>query len=194
MKIIILLGIHGSGKGEQMKRLLERGIVQDAISTGEAFRSLSNPDSRYHPYEAVAAPFLHLYAQGKYFPDSVALEIVKGEVEKDKEKKIKVIGMEGFPRTLPQAQSLVEMVNKIGGTEMQFIYLDLPDEVALARLKNRSLYDKRDTDAVDTKRIALYHEVTDPMILYLRGLGLVKDVDDRPGIEEVHSLIVKAIG
>ena len=189
MKVVNLLGIHGAGKGEQMKLLLEKGYVEDSISTGEAFRQIHDPGSRYHVYEAVAAPYEYLLAEGKYLPDSVALEVVKGELEKDKKGGLRTVGMEGFPRTLEQARALLEVAEEIGEIDFVFIYLDLPDEIALERLANRGTYERRSDDAANGKRIALYHEVTDPMIDYLRSIGKVVEVDDKPAIEVVHKTI-----
>lgn len=193
MKIIVLLGVHGSGKGEQMKLLVRGGFVKDYISTGEAFVNLHNPNSRYHIYEKLVSPYEHLYAEGKYFPDEITMELVRSELTRLKDSGLKIIGMEGFPRDINQAKMLEKVVEEIGDISLQFIFLDLPDEIALKRLAGRSKDKHRATDAVDDKRIALYHQVTDPMIVYLREKQLVKDVDDRPPIAVVHQSVLKLI-
>lgn len=193
MKIIILLGIHGAGKGEQMKLLIDKGYVEDYIGTGEAFRNIHNTASRYFKYEGLVKPYEHLLSEGKYIPDDVTIGIVKQELETDQRRGFKAIGMEGFPRTLNQAKALLQIVKEIGDLQLQFIYLDLSDDIALKRLAERASYEKRSTDAVDQKRIVLYHEVTGPMIRYLRDQSLVKDVDDLPPVEEVHKSIIELI-
>lgn len=193
MKIIIILGIHGAGKGEQMKLLVDGKYVEDYISTGEVAKAVHDPVSRYYRYESLVGPYDQLLSEGKYWPDGVVNKLVRSEIERLKEEGKKIIGMEAYPRTLDQARALIEMAKEIGDVELSFIYLDLSDEIALERLAGRSTYEKRVDDAVNQKRIALYHQVTDPMIAFLRERGLVKDVDDRPPIEEVHRSIVSVL-
>jgi adenylate kinase family enzyme len=194
MKIIILLGVHGSGKGEQMKLLVKKGYVEDYISTGEAYRNVFNPKSRYYKYRNTYGKYVGYSEKGKYPPDKEVNDMVKDLLRIEKKKGCKVIGMEGYPRRIGQAKSLLKMVREIGDVEIQYIYLDLSDEEGIKRIMHRDTYDKHgESLAANKKRIALYHRLTDRAISYLRERVLVTNVDDRPSIEEVHNAIVKVI-
>jgi adenylate kinase len=193
MKIIVILGIHGAGKGEQVKLLLNEGFVEDIISTGEAYRTVLNEGSRYAIYKDSYGKYVGLSERGFYVPDDVTIGLVRNELIKDKKKGFKTIALDGFPRTLPQAEALLAIMKEVGGIDLQCIYLNLPDEVALERLRQRSVKERRADDAANVQRIALYHRVTDPALRYLRETGVVKDVDDRPGIKTVHESIISVL-
>lgn len=195
MKIIILLGVHGAGKGEQMRLLLGRKFIEDHISTGEAYRNVHNPSSRYYEFRETFGKYVGVSEKGKYVPDEVTNQMVRKILKEEKEKGYQVIGMEGYPRTLVQAKAFLEMIKEIGDISVQFIFLDLGDKEAIERIIHRDTYDVHgESLEANKKRIALYHEVTDPMIAFLKEEGLVKNVDDVPPIEEVHQLVLKAIG
>ena len=78
MKIIILLGVHGSGKGEQMSLLAKEGIVEDVLSTGEAYRNVFNPKSRYYKYRNTYGKYVARgwSEKGKYPPDGEVIAMV----------------------------------------------------------------------------------------------------------------------
>ena len=196
MKIIILLGVHGSGKGEQMSLLAKEGIVEDVLSTGEAYRNVFNPKSRYYKYRNTYGKYVARgwSEKGKYPPDGEVIAMVKDLLEIEKKKGYKVIGMEGYPRRIGQAQALLKMCKEIGDIQIQCIYLDLSDEEGLKRILHRDTYNKHgESLEANKKRIALYHRVTDRAIDFLRSKGLVTDVNDNPPIKKVHDLIVKAL-
>lgn len=194
MKIIILLGVHGSGKGEQMTLLAKKGIVEDVISTGEAYRNVFNPKSRYYKYRNTYGKYVGYSEKGKYPPDKEVNDMVKDILQEEKRRSYEVIGMEGYPRRVGQAQALLKMARELGDIEIQCLYLDLSDEDGLKRIMHRDTYDKHgESLEANKKRITLYHRVTDRAIAYLREKGLVTDVDDRPPIEEVHKLILASI-
>ncbi len=176
---LIMLGAPGSGKGTQAKRLShELGIAH--ISTGELLRS--NPDLPPHLKKIVN--------EGGFISDEMMISIVKERLAKEAKGWI----LDGFPRTLPQAEALSNLVGK----GIRAIYLVVSDEEINHRLSERrtcpscsAIYHltsnppkksglcdschsslvRRDDDTpeVIAKRLSIYHEKTSPLISYFAG-------------------------
>ena len=96
--------------------------------------------------------------------------------------------MDGFPRTVPQAERFENGIKAA-------IYLKVSDKEALWRLAGRD-DENREDDTLHAikKRIALFHEKTEPVIEYYRAKGVVHEIDGEKSIEDIHSEILEKIG
>jgi adenylate kinase len=99
--------------------------------------------------------------------------------------------LDGFPRTLAQAEALESMLNAIGRSLDGVIVLEVPDAVARQRMAERARVD--DTPEVIENRLRTYHEQTAPLVEWYRAHDKVVPIDGTPGVEEVWKQIVQAL-
>jgi adenylate kinase len=176
---IILIGIQGSGKSTQGNLLSEKlGIPY--LSSGHIFREMAKEKTPLGRYikETITAGFL--------ISDEKTLEIVQEYLGRDEYKKGYIL--DGFPRTVPQAERFENGIKAA-------IYLKVSDKEALWRLAGRD-DENREDDTLHAikKRIALFHEKTEPVIEYYRAKGVVHEIDGEKSIEDIHSEILEKIG
>jgi adenylate kinase len=183
---ILLLGPQGSGKGTQAKRIsAEYGIPH--VATGDMLR------------EAIAAgtelgrrvkPIL---ARGDLVPDEDMISLIRERLSRDDTAEGFVL--DGFPRTMAQAEALDAMLREIG-RELTIVFeLQLPEEVCIERLLRRARLEGRvdDTPEVVRRRLELYHRETEPLIEHHRATGKLVGIHaDRP-IPEVFAEIQEAL-
>jgi adenylate kinase len=183
---ILLLGPQGSGKGTQAKRIsAEYGIPH--VATGDMLR------------EAIAAgtelgrrvkPIL---ARGDLVPDEDMISLIRERLSRDDTAEGFVL--DGFPRTMAQAEALDAMLREIV-RELTIVFeLQLPEEVCIERLVRRARLEGRvdDTPEVVKRRLELYHRETEPLIEHYRATGKLVGIHaDRP-IPEVFAEIQEAL-
>jgi len=181
-KIIVLLGPPGSGKGTLAKGLIKDYDFQH-ISTGDLIRNSEDKDLQ------------KIISNGKMIPDDKMLEILKEKVkELDLEKNI---AFDGFPRNIEQSKMLDKMLGKLGLGLNYAIFLDLPREEAIDRLKKRAKEEGRKDDAsfeTINKRFDEYLEKTLPLIELYTKNRKVKRIDSSEGKDAVLSNVVDALG
>jgi adenylate kinase len=174
---LILLGPPGSGKGTQAQRLVQRhGIVQ--LSTGEMLRA------------AVAAQ-THIMASGGLVPDEIVVGIISDRL--DQPDAAKGFILDGFPRTVPQAEALDALLKKKQIKLNAVVELRVNESALLQRVENRVAEmrargeDVRidDTPEVLTKRLASYRALTEPLIHYYSERRKLLTVDGMMAIEHV---------
>jgi len=137
-KTLIFLGPPGAGKGTQAQRLVEeKGFVQ--LSTGDILREAVKKGTE------LGKKAKEYMEAGKLVPDDLIIAIIE---EKLKELEGKDIILDGFPRTIPQAEALDRMLPAVGRTLDKVILFDLSDEEILRRLTGRR---------VDPKTGKVYH-------------------------------------
>ncbi len=176
LKIIVLLGRPGSGKGTQGELLKEKlGFVH--ISTGEILRAAIIGDSDIGR-EAKA-----YVEKGSLVPDGLILSLISGRLSKLVGAVPGVI-FDGFPRTVSQAESLQQILLDLGITSTFIIELRLNDVAALSRIEGRktqSGVETRDDDRPDivAARMQVYESQTRPVIEYYKLLGVLRVVDAR---------------
>ncbi len=177
---LILIGIQGSGKSTQGNILSEKlGIPY--LSSGHIFREMAKEKTPLGRYikETMNAGYL--------IPDDKTLEIVVEYLGHPEYEKGYIL--DGFPRTVPQAEAFPNGVEKV-------IYLKVSDKEALWRLAGRDEEGVREDNTLKAlmKRIDEFHNKTEPVIEYYRGKGKLLEVDGEQEIEKITSEILSSIG
>ncbi len=211
---IIMLGAPGAGKGTQAKKIAAKyGIPH--ISTGDIFRANIKNGTELGKK---AKTYMD---QGLLVPDELVVDLVVDRVNQDDCKNGYVL--DGFPRTIPQAEALTEALAKMGQKMDYAIDVDVPDENIVRRMggrracvgcgatyhieyaptKKEGICDTcggelilRDDDKPETvqKRLNVYHEQTQPLIDYYTKAGILKTVDGTVDINDVFQAIVDILG
>lgn len=187
MKYFVLFGPPGAGKGTQAGAMVERYNLCH-LSTGELLRS-----------EIAAGTPLGMQAKaliegGNLVPD----EVVEGMIEAKFQSVKNVDGflLDGFPRTLAQADALKAMLAKMGQTVTACVSIMIPDSLIHERIAHRAALEGRADDACDevvTNRIQTYHAKTEPLINYYKAAGLYREIDGVGTIEQVRERIFAAM-
>ncbi|MBN1138131.1 MAG: adenylate kinase [Anaerolineae bacterium] len=210
---LVLLGGPGAGKGTQADRLSERlGIPQ--VSTGNLFRDNLK---RQTELGLLAKGYMD---RGELVPDQVTVRMLHQRLLQPDCARGAIL--DGFPRTEAQADALEHLLADLGSRLAAVLYIQVPDDILLARLSGRwtckvcgtmyhqlfsppqqtgicdkcggELYQRPDdTPATQERRIKVYLAETAPLIEYYRNRGLLFEVDGRPGIEEVQAQLLAAI-
>ena len=211
---IIMLGAPGAGKGTQAKKIAEKyGIPH--ISTGDIFRANIKGGTELG---MKAKTFMD---QGMLVPDDITIGMLLNRIQEADCKTGYVL--DGFPRTIPQAESLTKALEDLSDAVDYAINVDVPDENIVARMSGRracvacgatyhivhnapakeGICDHcgeklilRDDDQPETvqKRLAVYHEQTKPLIDYYRNAGILEEVDGTQNLELVFQDIVRILG
>ena len=193
---LILLGPPGSGKGTQAQRLVHKhGIVQ--LSTGEMLRAAVAAGT------PVGLQAKEIMANGGLVPDEVVVGIISDRVELPDAKKGFIL--DGFPRTVPQAAALDELLRKKHLKLDAVIELRVNESALLERVERRAEETRArgeevrvdDTPEVLTKRLAQYRSLTEPLIHYYSERRKLLTVDGMMTIEHVTreiNRILTAIG
>lgn len=211
---IIMLGAPGAGKGTQAKKIAEKYKIPH-ISTGDIFRAnikngteLGNKAKTYMD-------------QGLLVPDELVVDLVVDRVKQDD--CVNGYVLDGFPRTIPQAEALDAALNAIGETIDYAINVEVPDENIIRRMSGRracvgcgatyhlvhippkteGICDTcgnelilRDDDKPETveKRLNVYHDQTQPLIDYYTNKNVLVEVDGTVDMADVFAAIVKTLG
>jgi adenylate kinase len=183
---ILLLGPQGSGKGTQAKRIAA-GYGLPHIATGDMLREAMSADT---PLGRRVKP---IYDSGGLVPDELMIELIRDRLGEEDAQNGFVL--DGFPRTMRQAEALDEMLHEIGRDLDLVLELQLDDATAKERLLNRAAEEGRtdDTPEVIQRRLEAYHRETAPLVEHYRVRGLGVGIPaDRP-IGKVFAQIQAAI-
>jgi adenylate kinase len=193
---LILLGPPGSGKGTQAQRLVKRyGIVQ--LSTGELLRAAVAAQT------PVGLKAKDIMASGSLVPDDMVIGIISDRLDQPDAKRGFIL--DGFPRTVPQAEALDELLKKKHMKLDAVIELRVNESALLERVESRVAEMRArgeevridDTPEVLTKRLASYRSQTEPLIHYYSERRKLLTVDGMMTIEHVTreiNRILAAIG
>ena len=186
---IILFGAPGAGKGTQAKRLVEaRGLVQ--LSTGDMLRAAIDAGTE------LGLRAKEIMDRG----DLVSDEIILGMLAERMGSPDCANGviLDGFPRTVAQAEGLDAMLEQRGLALDHVIEISVDEDALFARIENRAAETggSRADDNAETlrKRLAVYHENTAPLLPYYTDKGLMRTVDGMASIEEVADAIDGILG
>ncbi len=211
---IIMLGAPGAGKGTQAKLIAEKYGVPH-ISTGDIFRANIKNGTE------LGKEAKEYMDKGLLVPDELTVRLLLDRVAQDDCKNGYVL--DGFPRTIPQAEVLDKELTKLGDSVDFAVDVDVPDENIIRRMSGRraclncgatyhivnipskkegicdvcgSELVLRDDDQPETvkNRLKVYHEQTQPLIEYYTGKGVLRTVDGTLPMEEVFDAIVKILG
>jgi adenylate kinase len=180
---ILILGPQGSGKGTQAKRIAE-AYGCPHVATGEILRAAisdgSELGSRVQP----------VLARGDLVPDELMVDLIRERLEGEGG-----FVLDGFPRTLPQAEALDSMLAEIAKPLDIVLLLMVGDEVASERLLGRAAAEGRTDDAPDVirNRLRLYHEQTEPVVERYRTEGILVPVDGEQTVGAVAADIDDAL-
>jgi adenylate kinase len=183
---VLLLGPQGSGKGTQAKRIeAEYGIPQ--IATGDMLRAAIENGSELGQR---VKPILE---SGQLVPDELMIELIRDRLAQPDSEAGFIL--DGFPRTAPQADALGEMLEEIGRPLSIVFEFQVPDDVARERLLRRAELEGRtdDTPEVIDRRLALYHELTEPLVEHYRLQGNLVGIHANRSVNEVFSEIQETL-
>ena len=181
MKILIL-GPQGSGKGTQAKRIAaSRGIAH--VATGDMLRETMAAGT---PLGLQVKP---IYDRGDLVPDDLMIDLIRERLEREDG-----YVLDGFPRTLPQAEALDAMLAEIGKPLDAVILLQVSDDVATGRLHARAAEGRADDSPEAIRnRLRLYHELTEPVVERYRAEGTLVAVDGAGTVAVVATDIEDAL-
>jgi adenylate kinase len=174
---LILLGPPGAGKGTQAQRLVkDYGIVQ--LSTGDMLRAAAAAGT------SVGKKAQAIMDRGDLVPDDIMIEIISDRL--DQPDMANGFVLDGFPRTVPQAEALSDLLARKGLNLDAVVEIQVDEDVLLSRIKRRihETGGARADDDPDVlkKRLAVYRELTAPVAEYYRQKGFHRGVD---GMQEI---------
>ena len=183
---LLLLGPQGSGKGTQAKRLAEEHGVPH-ISTGDMFRLAMLAGT---PLGLEIKP---IYDRGDLVPDDLTVALIRERLAEPDAATGFVL--DGFPRNLAQAEALDRMLADIGRALDAILFFDLDDDTATVRALGRAHEEGRADDTPEgiARRLALYHEVTEPVVEYYRVTGKLVPVHAERSVDAVYAEIEDAL-
>lgn len=211
---IMLFGAPGAGKGTQAKFLIEKyGIPQ--ISTGDILRAAIKEGT------AMGLEAKRFMDEGKLVPDSTIIGIIKDRLSQEDCKKGFIL--DGFPRTIAQAEALEVLMKEMGITLDKVISLNVPDELIVGRVTGRKvcptcgasfhvefnppkvegkcdlcgadLITRKDDNAETvTKRLGEYHSQTAPLFDFYQERGVLVDIDGTKSVEAITKEIFDILG
>jgi adenylate kinase len=183
---ILLLGPQGAGKGTQAKRIAaEYGIPH--IATGDMLRAAISAAT---PLGKRVKP---IYDAGQLVPDELMIELIRERLAASDTEPGFIL--DGFPRTIIQADALDEMLREIG-RDLTFVFeLQVADDVAVERMLKRAAEEGRsdDTPEVIEKRLEVYHRETEPLVEHYRAAGNVVGIRAEPPVNEVFAQLQEAL-
>ena len=211
---IIMLGAPGAGKGTQAKKIAAKYAIPH-ISTGDIFRANIKNGTELGKK---AKTYMD---QGALVPDELTCDLVMDRIQQDDCKNGYVL--DGFPRTIPQAQVLDKALSELDDAIDYAINVDVPDENIIRRMggrracltcgatyhvehippKKEGICDAcgselvlRDDDKPETvkNRLDVYHKQTQPLIDFYEAKGILKSVDGTVPMEDVFAAITEILG
>ena len=183
---ILLLGPQGSGKGTQAKRIAEEyGLAH--IATGDMLRAAIAAET---PLGRVVKPIVET---GDLVPDELMVNLIRERLDDEDTREGFIL--DGFPRTMAQAEALDSMLSEIG-RDLDIVFeLQINDDVAVDRLGKRAVEEGRTDDTPDAiaRRLSEYHEKTEPLVGYYRLRGNLVGIHGNKPIDDVFSEIQEAL-
>ena len=210
---IIMLGAPGAGKGTQAKMLADKYDIPH-ISTGDIFRAYIKNGTD------LGSKAKEYMDKGLLVPDELTCDLVVDRIKQDDCAKGYIL--DGFPRTIPQAECLDNALNAMNDKIDYAVNVDVPDENIIKRMSGRracvgcgatyhivynptkeeGICDRcgkelilRDDDKPETveNRLNVYHEQTQPLIDYYNNKGVLQEVDGTKDMQEVFDAIVAVL-
>jgi len=180
---VLILGPQGSGKGTQARRIAEAHGVPH-VSTGDILREAAANGTE------LGRRVQPILERGDLVPDELMVDLIRERLAGEDG-----FVLDGFPRTLAQAEALDAMLDEIGKPLDTVILLDVSDEEAMSRMLGRAAQEGRSDDTPDViaNRLRLYHELTRPVVERYRSAGELAAVDGEQTMGEVYTAIEAAL-
>jgi adenylate kinase len=182
---VIMLAPPGAGKGTQGERIAARYGVPH-ISSGEIFR---DEVTRQTPLGKQIGGYLE---RGDLVPDELVLRLIRAQVVAAAEKSGGYV-LDGFPRTLEQAEAAAGIGRETNTSAQAVVYLDGPADVLIGRLTGRGENRADDSEAVARHRLEVYAEHTQPLVDYYAARGILVKVDAAAPVDVVSEQIFAAL-
>ena len=186
MADILLLGPQGAGKGTQGRLIAAEHDIPH-VATGDMLRAAMDAGTE------LGRRVRPIYDAGHLVPDDLMIALIRERLGEENAREGFVL--DGFPRTMPQAEALEEMLREIGRDLDVVFEFQLEDAVGVERMLRRAAEEGRadDTPEAIDERLRLYHLETEPLIEYYRARGnLVGIHADRP-VQEVFGEIQQVL-
>ena len=183
---IVIFGAPGSGKGTQSEKIVEKYGINH-ISTGDVLRAEIKNGTELGK---TAKGYID---QGQLIPDSLMVDILAAKFDSFKDSKGVIF--DGFPRTIPQAEALKQMLKERGQEVSVMLDLEVPEDELMTRLIKRGQMSGRADDNEETikKRLVVYHSQTQPLIEWYKQEGLHYHIDGLGSLDRIFSDISKVV-
>lgn len=181
---IIIFGPPGAGKGTQAKLISEEYNIPH-LSTGEIFRKAIKNETD------LGKKVQSILDTGELVPDKTVVGLVEEELQKSRYDEGYVL--DGFPRTVAQAEAFDDLLDDNGEELDAFLMLKVPEEELINRILSRGEGRSDDTEEGVKKRLSVYWEETQPVLDYYKGQEVVKEIYGVGSINEIFSRIKKAL-
>ena len=188
MKNIVIFGAPGSGKGTQSELLIKSyGFLH--ISTGDVLRSQIAAGTELGK---IADSYI---SQGKLIPDELMIDILEDVLTAHADEVARGVVFDGFPRTIPQAAALDELLNKHNAALDIVVGLEVEEDELIARLINRGKTSGRSDDNMETikKRLEVYNNQTNPLRNHYKEQGKYVSIHGMGSVEDIFGRIKEAI-
>jgi adenylate kinase len=177
---LLFVGPPGAGKGTQAERVADKlGIAH--VSTGDMFRALDDSTDLGRRVKAIME-------SGGYVSDEIVIEMLEARIAQDDARNGYIL--DGFPRTVPQAEALDDFLGE-GGLDAVVLF-EIDTDVIVGRMLERGRAD--DTDDTIRTRLEVYREQTEPLIGRYEERGLVRRVQAEGDIETVTGRVLASLG
>jgi adenylate kinase len=183
---VLLLGVQGSGKGTQAKRIAsDYGLAH--IATGDILRAAMAAETQ------LGRRVRPIYDAGELVPDDLMIDLIRERLQSPDTENGFIL--DGFPRTMAQADALDSMLSEIDRPLAVVFELQVPDEVAIDRLSKRAVEEGRpdDTPEAIATRIQLYHQETEPLVSHYRLAGNLVGIHGNQPENDVFAEIQEAL-
>ena len=186
MKNIVIFGAPGSGKGTQSDMMIEKYGLNH-ISTGDVLRAEIKKGTELGK---TAASFID---NGQLIPDDLMVSILASVYDSFGDHKGVIF--DGFPRTIPQAEALKQMLSERGDSVAAMIELDVPEDELMKRLILRGQQSGRADDNEETikKRLVVYRSQTQPLIEWYKQEGLHHHINGLGELDRIFADICEVI-
>jgi adenylate kinase len=181
---LILFGPPGAGKGTQAEKLVEYFNIPH-LSTGNIFRA--NIQNKTPLGKKVKS----ILDEGKLVPDETVVELVADEL--DNPKYDDGVVLDGFPRTVGQAEALDQYLESNGKKVDALVTLDVPEEELVSRILSRGEGRSDDTPEKIKTRLQVYKKETEPVLNYYKKQGVVEEIDGVGEVDEIFQRIKETV-
>lgn len=181
---LILFGPPGAGKGTQAEKLADHFNIPH-LSTGNIFRENIKNET------PLGKKVKSILDSGKLVPDETVVDLVADELNKDDYKKGVIL--DGFPRTVAQAEALDNYLADKNSQIDSFVTLEVPEEELINRILSRGEGRSDDTPEKIKTRLQVYREETEPVLNYYKQKGTVKEVNGVGSVDDIFNRIVESV-